>query len=873
MPAKPGSEQINSVVITGDVAKDTYIYEGERMTSRKDDLRATKVHKELGGAELVYKVLDALNRKAVLGWNVTNAVGCPEGKGGQCISSYSHWDPFEDKKNKKQSIWRMSKALGYGFEDSALDPAVKPFGGLDEVKKKGTPKILVIQDAGYKFRALGRNDKWLLEKSLDWVVIKLSRPLAAGELWEELIGNYADKLVVIVSVDEFRLEDIKIAKGFSWEQTIEDLRYALGTEPRYAALAKCGHLIVSFGADGALWLDNGSSNDTKAKFLGDTSRAENEWANGLKGESFGYMSTLTAAVTYALMDHYGKKGSPDLAKGIERGLSAMRDLLENGHGGLVKDGMPSGFPVERLAEKILKAERFLSSIIVPWIHPDNIKDQGDWMIAEMMQRSPSFKGYVSLHGLATQVVMYGQGVLKHIPHATFGKLTTADRKEIETLRRLKRFMTEYKNDPDEKKPKAFGVFGPPGAGKSFGVKQIAKEVLGDGNWLEFNLSQFESLSELYGAFHQVRDSVLGGSIPVVFMDEFDSQRYKWLQYLISPMQDGIFQEGQLTHTVGKCIFIFAGATSYTYESFGTFKKTPDGIEAEKDFILKKGPDFKSRLDTYYNVLGPNRRIIDPETGVPDPADISCPLRRAIFISSKIKYSPGLPAPIDPGLVNALLRISKYKHGARSLDKLLCILGSKDKTSLLRSSLPADAQLGMYVDPAEFNALLLEPHKILRELPIEDLARAIHTGWSLLCDKKGLKKAAQYDKEYNALDADGKEVNRAAARRIQEILATVNLKIEKPGAPGKAGKDHDAIITGHLEHHSPLLAELEHNGWMNHMFKSGWKYADIRNDAKKEHDQLKPYNELPEDQKDKDRDSINNYPAVLKTSGYSINWIK
>ena len=116
-------------------------------------------------------------------------------------------------------------------------------------------------------------------------------------------------------------------------------------------------------------------------------------------------------------------------------------------------------------------------------------------------------------------------------------------------------------------------------------------------FLEFNLSQFSNPGELVGAFHQVRDKVLEGKLPVVFWDEFDSENYKWLQFLLAPMQDGKFQEGQYASD-RTLIVVFAGATSYTFENFGPIKPAPGDASAKNsyaDFILKKGPDFISRL--------------------------------------------------------------------------------------------------------------------------------------------------------------------------------------------------------------------------------------------------------------------------------------
>jgi len=146
---------------------------------------------------------------------------------------------------------------------------------------------------------------------------------------------------------------------------------------------------------------------------------------------------------------------------------------------------------------------------------------------------------------------------------SFGSYETVDRKEIESLRAIRKFINNYCKDEGPTTPLNLGVFGPPGSEKSFLIIQIAKAALNikDEDILVFNLSQFSEAADLSGAFHQVREKVLSGVTPLVFWNEFDSQNYKWLQYLLAPMEDGIFQDGRRTVPIGKCIFVFAGATS------------------------------------------------------------------------------------------------------------------------------------------------------------------------------------------------------------------------------------------------------------------------------------------------------------------------
>ena len=263
-------------------------------------------------------------------------------------------------------------------------------------------------------------------------------------------------------------------------------------------------------------------------------------------------------------------------------------------------------------------------------------------------------------GLARRVAIMGENQLVQTPYLKFGKLFTIARTEIERMRTLQRLLLSYQSDKKADKPLSIAVFGPPGSGKSFGVKELARAVFSENvPLLEFNLSQFQEPSELHGLFHQVRDYVMRGKLPVVFWDEFDSQNLKWLQFLLAPMQDGAFQDGQITHPIGKCVFVFAGGTEIRFDDFGVPKVQRDGDgdsgdtaksqskelleKQERELKVLKVPDFKSRLAGFLDVLGPNRR---------DSNDLTYPVRRALMLRFHLGIAEKAHLTIDSGLLSA-----------------------------------------------------------------------------------------------------------------------------------------------------------------------------------------------------------------------------
>ncbi|NIN65134.1 MAG: hypothetical protein GTO63_10630 [Anaerolineae bacterium] len=57
--------------------------------------------------------------------------------------------------------------------------------------------------------------------------------------------------------------------------------------------------------------------------------------------------------------------------------------------------------------------------------------------------------------------------------------------------------------------------------------------------------------------------------------------------------------------------------------------------------------------------------------------------------------------------------------------------------------------------------------------------------------------------------------------------------------------------------------------MENKLQTGWRPGSKRNDEVKMNPALVPWEELPEEQKDKDRDLVRGIPDILARAGYAI----
>jgi ATPase family protein associated with various cellular activities (AAA) len=588
------------------------------------------------------------------------------------VRTFSVWRQVERKVGVRERVWRMDRFLGWHPPTS--DPVT-----IDRGWTGGRKACLVIEDANQRFRSNRAAWEGPLSTGADHIVIRQTGDLGKGELWTELIRQHADCTTLVCAVGDLRKEGAPIGKPLSWERTAQDVVSAIQNRPELAAARR---VVVLLATSGAVIFER----DGPCLVLFDPFNQEGDWERNLPGIGFGAGSCSLAALVAELTSN---PDTPDLGAAARLGLMSAREMFEGGYEASIEaDGWRLSFPLDRVA-----------SIIAGSGSADNpfqvaeVQRSLEWRLFET-----AFAG--SFRDAAQQIALEGERAAgQEIPIERMGGWSSVDRIEIESMRSVRNIISEYLSTARKGRPLNLAVFGPPGSGKSFAIKQMSKELTTGGariSILEFNLSQLRSADELPAALQRVRDHAVQETLPLVFWDEFDSalagQELGWLVNFLAPMQDGTFIEAGNTRPIGPAIFVFAGGTHATMDSFR---------RRAIDLPSTKATDFLSRLRGYVNILGPN----------PDgPDDRTFPLRRAMLLRAIL----GGSAPhlyhrehlrIDEGILNAFLDVPKYMHGSRSMESIVEMSALYGALRYERSSLPAVHQIALHVDAEAFMKLV------------------------------------------------------------------------------------------------------------------------------------------------------------------------
>ena len=548
-------------------------------------------------------------------------------------------------------------------------------------------------------------------KALDWF-----------ESLTPAVTGGPDRTVAVVRAEELRKAGLIIIESGPIERTVRDLLSYLDHEVFKTIKARAEHVVILFEELGAVYMRLGRDPDGSIHLSSNSDSIALE--NGDKyGRTPGRMSITLAAIVRQLAAAVGSAAMPDLSGAIRLSLAAFNRYFS--------DGYVAADPLSTLESALSYASReqlkalmepednkkpdrrfFISTLAFPmdrsklelWTRLDAVLPDADEQSRRL--RMIVLRGAEAAFRIdpeKTDGLWHPQPRIR-CPYMQVGDLKTFDEEEIAGFTSLTKLFRKYLQSPGWKAPLSIAVFGPPGTGKSFGVRELMKSINPAAEKeLTFNLSQLTTVESLNDAFRDVQHRVLSSEeVPLVFFDEFDAifegTPRGWLRYFLAPMQDGVFRGKATDYRIGRAFFVFAGGTA---DSFAEFKRVASGDPAAAK--AAKLPDFVSRLQGFLDI----QSINPPAEAKLDSAQqtLQRQIKRALLLRSLLlthakpivrKQGDEEVPNIDEDLIDAFLNAGGYEHGLRSMESVVRMSKWVDDR-FIPASLPARWLLEMHVN--------------------------------------------------------------------------------------------------------------------------------------------------------------------------------
>lgn len=170
-------------------------------------------------------------------------------------------------------------------------------------------------------------------------------------------------------------------------------------------------------------------------------------------------------------------------------------------------------------------------------------------------------------------------------------------------------------------------------------------------------------------------------------------------------------------------------------------------------------------------------------------------------------------------------------------------------------------LALPADEMTVRAFIAAGNHRIKPKPVrESIARAIHRNYleARAADVRGRDQSMQ---DWSGLNEGLRESNRRQADGIREKLELVGYAVEKAGNGGAPRRFTAAEIE--------IMAEMEHARWVIERLLAGWKYGEKKDIEQKISPYLVPWDQLPEDVKEWDRQAVGKIPELLSIAGLQL----
>lgn len=560
---------------------------------------------------------------------------------------------------------------------------------------------------------------------------------------------------------------------------------------------------------------------------------------------------LSSAFTAGFALGFADSTPPNCEKGVRLGISAARDMEQQGFVRNPNDDAPD-YPIDSTINGLTPEKKF-SVVSIP---SGRISSGDTWNIFDTVTGDPA--------EVARQIVTLGpHKALARCPIQQFGNLLSVERTEQESLRAIVGAVEERLRS-ETSHPTSIGILGPPGSGKKFVATNLSEHFATNANvkQLTYN-ARLLRLDDLVALCHTIRDHTAAGLLTVVIFENFEAilePKNELLNDFLAIMRDGLFSDRSHVRSLGHPLLFFL-----VNQDHSQLESTPTPTVGEmKDRRTIDDSQLMDYLHGVVRIAGPNQTSSN---------DKMFSIRRALMMRQMLKEKfPHLEVngtmKIDEAVLHALLLVPSFKHGLRSLDKILSTSRLSGRTKFDISALPPEEQIQLHVDGRIFMSFLRSPRlpAALREKLAQGLFETYKKQRRLMAKTEAEKGALETDAsmyDWDELAMELKESTRAQADDIPRKLRAVNCFMLDQDR-----KEPLIHVPEFSVEELDMLSEMEHERFNAERLQRQWRMGP-RSSGKRTTPFLVPWRDLTQEWKDVDRVMVECVPRVLATAGWKI----
>ncbi|MCP4913239.1 MAG: ATP-binding protein [Oligoflexia bacterium] len=249
--------------------------------------------------------------------------------------------------------------------------------------------------------------------------------------------------------------------------------------------------------------------------------------------------------------------------------------------------------------------------------------------------------------------------------STLGNYVTLDWEFKEDIERLKETITDYRTDTTRNRPLNIIMLAEPGSGKSYFIKCLPQQMSSVYvSAVDFNMATLRNIDDLIYPLDAVRNLKVIDRLPLLFLDEFDSDPLNY-SLLLPLLWDGELHVGHRDLKLGKVVIIMAGSDSEI------------GKVMDKARSMQKEPLNGQQKDSQKKLIDLLSRINGGVLKIPDLDFVKGNRDRRvdkICLSISLlhqRFRPNLQ--LAPWAFLRFIALSKFRYGVRSISHLIDLI--------------------------------------------------------------------------------------------------------------------------------------------------------------------------------------------------------